>query len=82
MSMNLIKHSQRGRRHHITMCSRIGGQAASVPEDKSEEAIAGTHLHHLTASRPDLKVLKVVRRREHGNVIRNWRKNNNSIVYH
>jgi hypothetical protein len=30
-----------------------------------EEAYAGTHPHHLTASRPDLTVLKVVGRREY-----------------
>jgi hypothetical protein len=38
------------------------------PGSKVEGAIAGTHLHHLTASRPVLTDLKVVRRREHGNV--------------
>ena len=43
--------------------SRLG------PGRKVEEVIAGTHPHHPTASRPDLKVLRVVGRREHGNVM-------------
>ena len=54
------------------MCSRIGGQAASVPEDKSRKLLPG----HIRTTQPhrgrSLRDLKVVGRREHGNVICNW----------
>lgn len=57
--------------HRITMCSHIGGQAASVPEAKVKEVIAGTHPHRLTAQAQPPYGLKSVGRREHRNVIGN-----------
>jgi len=39
---------RRGRIHQITMCSRIGGQAASVPEDKSRKRLPG----HIRTTQP------------------------------
>lgn len=53
----------------ITMCSRIGRQAASVPEDKSEKLLLG----HIRTTQPhrgqSLRSFRVVGHREHDNVI-------------
>jgi hypothetical protein len=45
------------------------GVCPSVPEVGGEEAIAGTHPHRLTASRPSTSYLKSVGRRDCNNVI-------------